>query len=413
MPTIFLTALILLDYMGMAIVIVLFPSLFLNQELSILPADFSHSTRLAVLGMFLAIYPLGQFFGASLFGKLSDYQGRRKMLLFTIGGTLLGFILSGIAITIKSYELLFLSRLLAGLCAGNVAIAQASLADISSDEKMRARNVTLGQVAMGSGYIVGPLLGSLFNSSFVSWFNSSTPFWFFSCLLFGMFILAATSFNETLVKPQYNKINLWEGIGQIRAALFGSSLRQYFMIWLIFVSGWWLFESFFPTFMFQRFQFDTSQIGYVLAFNGALYSTFQYGVVRRLTQVVSAAHMVMGGMIFAGLAVISLCFISSVLSLYLAMTVFVTSMGFAIPGIITVISLKASGNDQGQVMGMIGSIQAIATVIVSLAGGLLDAIHPNIPMIIGGGLIILSWLIFVMHNKAKNTEKLSFNMANQ
>src|SRR5690349_19475076 len=119
----FLTLVILIDFMGMATVVVLFPKLLLSSS-GIFPTQWSNEMRLSMMGVLLAIYPLGQVIGASALGKFSDYHGRKKILLITLFGTLIGFSLSGFAILVKSALTLFVSRLISGLCAGNVAIAQ-------------------------------------------------------------------------------------------------------------------------------------------------------------------------------------------------------------------------------------------------------------------------------------------------
>lgn len=399
----YLTLLILLDFMGLATVVVLFPHLFLDPNSQLFPEAWSNGFRVSMLGFFLAIYPLGQFFGATWFGKLSDHYGRRKILSYTIAGTLLGFVLSAIAIETHQYILLFVSRLLAGLCAGNVAIAQASLADISQNEKTKARYITFGQMAMGSAYIVGPILGGvLSNNALLSWLNASTPFWFFSILLAVMWLLLETTYRETLSNLKTDRINVLEGFQQVYQALTSQHLRMGFAVWGVFIGGWWLFESFMPTFLLQKFHFNTMQIGNLLAFNGALYAAFQYCVVQRLTKYLSANQMMGYSAVFAGLGVAAMAFISSVFSLYLAMIVFVLAMGFAIPGLITAISGRAHRDEQGQIMGMIGSTQALGTVIVMIVGGYLNAIDPNIPVFCGGLLIIVSWYMFVRNfNKSK------------
>jgi DHA1 family tetracycline resistance protein-like MFS transporter len=92
----FLTSVILIDFMGMAIVVVLFPKLFLGST-AILASSWPQESRYIVMGLLMAIYPLGQIFGASTLAKISDYHGRRKLLVVTLVGTLIGFLLSGLA----------------------------------------------------------------------------------------------------------------------------------------------------------------------------------------------------------------------------------------------------------------------------------------------------------------------------
>ncbi len=396
----FLTLVILIDFMGMATVVVLFPKLLLTAS-GIFPIQWSHNIRIMMMGILLAIYPLGQIIGASALGKLSDYYGRKQLLLITLLGTFVGFSLSGIAIVYKSAMILYISRLLAGLCAGNVAIAQASLLDISTPET-KAKNIAYSQMAMGSAYIVGPILGGLLSqSSIVSWFDMSTPFWFFSAVLVILFILTTLFYKETITQRKKEKIALLESIQQIHRALTSERLGLVFMIWLIFVCGWWLFEAFMPAFLLQNFKYDTIQIGNLLAFNGALYASFQYVVVQRMSKKMMPDTMVKCSAIIAGLAIISIAFAVDAIQLYAAMAIFVMAMGFSIPGLITHISNLADETDQGQVMGMVNSIQAFSTVLVMLMGGYLNSIHGSITVIGGGVLISISWLMFIFTKKSK------------
>ncbi|KTD62113.1 MFS transporter [Legionella spiritensis] len=407
-----MTLVVLIDFMGVAIVVVLFPHIFLDQESLLFSSAWEHADKLIALGACLAVYPLGQFFGSSIFGKLSDYYGRKTILGWTLLGTLSGFVLSAVSIEIGSFILLFMSRLLTGLCAGNVAVAQASLADISTDET-KAKNLSLAQMAMGSAYVIGPVIGAfLADSTVVSWFNPSIPFIFFSGILCVELMLLVLYYKDTSPANNRIKLNFFEGIQQISSALTDKKTGGVFTVWFLFVAGWWLFESFMPSFIFEKFNFNTSDIGILLGFNGALYASFQYLVIQKIASKISPIKMVIFATPVSGLAIISIAFAMNIFQLYSAMIVFVLSMGFCIPGLITSISNMVKTEDQGQIMGMIGSIQALATVIVMLSGGYIHGFNMNTTIVGGGILVLFSWFIFAilsMNKTAKKEEVKAFN----
>jgi len=134
---------ILVDLIGLSIIIPLLP---------LFAARFGANAF--VVGILQATYPLMQFIGAPVLGRLSDHFGRKPILIASQIGTLAGFILLGFA---NSLWLLFLSRIIDGLSGANMSTAQAAVAD-STTEKTRTQGLGLIGAAFGVGFILGPII---------------------------------------------------------------------------------------------------------------------------------------------------------------------------------------------------------------------------------------------------------------
>jgi len=134
---------VFVDLLGLSIIIPLLP---------LYAARFS-ATPL-VIGILQASYPLMQFLGAPILGRLSDRFGRKPVLVVSQIGTLSGFILLGFANTLP---LLFISRIIDGLSGANISTAQAAIAD-STNEKTRTQGLGLVGAAFGLGFVVGPII---------------------------------------------------------------------------------------------------------------------------------------------------------------------------------------------------------------------------------------------------------------
>jgi DHA1 family tetracycline resistance protein-like MFS transporter len=134
---------VLVDLMGLSIIIPLLP---------LFAARFG-ATPL-VVGILQATYPMMQFIGAPILGRLSDRFGRKPVLLASQVGTLAGFVLLGFANTLA---LLFLSRIIDGLSGANISTAQAAIAD-RTNEKTRTQGLGLVGAAFGVGFVLGPII---------------------------------------------------------------------------------------------------------------------------------------------------------------------------------------------------------------------------------------------------------------
>lgn len=119
-----------------------------------------------VIGLLVASYAAAQLIGAPVLGRLSDRYGRRPVLLISLIGTMVGFIMLGVA---KTLLVLFASRILDGITGGNISVAQAYITDVTDDEN-RARGLGMIGAAFGLGFIIGPASGGL-----LSQFGFSVP----------------------------------------------------------------------------------------------------------------------------------------------------------------------------------------------------------------------------------------------
>ena len=137
---------VLIDLLGLTIIIPLMP---------LYAASFGASP--SIIGLLGATYPMLQFVGSPILGRLSDRYGRKPILLISQAGTLLGFILLG---TANSLWLLFLSRMIDGISGANISTAQAVITD-STTEKTRTQGLGLLGAAFGLGFIIGPVIAFL------------------------------------------------------------------------------------------------------------------------------------------------------------------------------------------------------------------------------------------------------------
>jgi len=149
---------LLIDMIGFGMVFPIIPILFTDSSSpSFLLGGYSPSVQFFLAGAITALWGLMQFIAAPLLGELSDAYGRKKLLLFGVGTLAVSQTLFGLGIGMASVALLFVARALAGIAAGNLGIAQASIADVS-EPKDRAKNFGLIGAAVGMGLILGPLL---------------------------------------------------------------------------------------------------------------------------------------------------------------------------------------------------------------------------------------------------------------
>ena len=178
---------VLIDLLGVTIIIPLMP---------LYATTFGASAF--VIGLLGATYPLMQFLGAPVLGRLSDRYGRKPVLIVSQIGTLIGFIILGLA---GALWMLFLSRLIDGLSGANIATAQAAIAD-STTEKNRTQGLGLIGAAFGLGFIIGPIIA--FASLALSGNDYRVPAFvaaFFSLL---SILLTAFWFQETH-NPAHNR----------------------------------------------------------------------------------------------------------------------------------------------------------------------------------------------------------------
>ncbi|MCS5711608.1 MFS transporter [Candidatus Berkiella aquae] len=168
--------LLFINAMSIGLVFPIFASLFMQSYEPLFNPQTTLATQTFCYSMILAIPTFCMIFGAPFLGRLSDQQGRKKVLLMGLIGISVSFLLSASAIFQGSLLLLFVCRALAGFMDGSESIAQAMIIDLSSDEE-KSKNMSCATFAGTIGFIVGPMIGGLLaEPSLTGRFHFEMPF---------------------------------------------------------------------------------------------------------------------------------------------------------------------------------------------------------------------------------------------
>lgn len=384
---IFIFLVVFIDLLGVGIVLPLLP-FYVKLIEADSPAWMAENHALIVGGL-TASYSLFQFLFAPILGGLSDRFGRRPVLLLSLLGAGLSYLLFGLADSFTPLgasavlAALFVSRIIAGITGGSISAAQAYIADITTPEN-RAQGMGMLGAAFGLGFMLGPALGGLLSNISLSAPAFAAAALVFASVLFGYVRLPESLPNEARSEgmPRLNPFARLGGvvrIDAIRPLLVGVLLLNFAFAGL---------QSNFAVFADVRFGFGPTQIAFVFAFIGLMAVIMQGFLIRRLLPFFGEARLAVGGLLLMAVAFALVALAPAGWALFPALGLLAVGSGAATPSLTSLISRRVSPREQGAVLGGTQALTSLMMVVGPLFAGLIfDLIGPAAPYVAGTLLV--------------------------
>jgi DHA1 family tetracycline resistance protein-like MFS transporter len=336
-----------------------------------------------IVGLLVASYAAAQLIGAPLLGRLSDRMGRRPVLLLSVTGTFVGFILLGVAPTLGQLlarvvsaqsanaliiAVLFFSRILDGVTGGNLTVAQAYIADVT-DEADRAKSLGLIGAAFGLGFIIGPAAGGL-----LSQWGYSVPAFAAAGLSF-LNLLAILIFlpesltaerRKEMATQQRPPFTLNAMLAALKRPIVGPLLHVRLFYGLAFAT----FQSIFALYA-QSIGLTSQTTGYVLAYVGLLSVITQAGLIGPLTRRFRETWLIITSLWIMGISLLAWAFTARLWLLLVVILPLALSGGVLNTVMQSSISKAVSRDEIGGILGLTGSLDAFTRVIAPSMGGFL------------------------------------------
>lgn len=397
--TAFIVATILIDAIGFGIVLPVLPRLVMALG----HLDLADATRMG--GWLAAVYAVMQFLCGPLSGNLGDRFGRRPVLLLSLLGLAIDYLLLGFA---PSLTWLFAGRLIAGIFGASFSPATAALADITSPDE-RAKRFGLVGAAFGVGFIVGPAIGGLLGE-----LGYRAPFYAAGILAGINFAFGFFYFPETLPAERRRPFSLARAnpVGALLAARKLRGVLGLAGILLLWNVASMVYPATWAYFGIAQYGWSNGMIGASLALAGVSMTVVQ---VKVLGPVVSRFRERRTAMIGAGAA--AACYMGYALVPFawfgLLMIVVSALQALVQPAVTALMSQRAPADAQGEMQGLIGSLNAIG----SIAGPLLlnptlawfttphaPVYFPGAAFVIASAFAFLTFLALAVTRRARDAD---------
>jgi len=336
-----------------------------------------------IIGFLVASYAAAQLVGAPLLGRQSDRLGRRPVLLLSVAGTIIGFILLGLAPTLGQFlattlgfqsanpliiAILFFSRTLAGLTGGNITVAQAYIADVT-DEQNRAKGLGLIGAAFGLGFIIGPAAGGI-----LSQWGYSVPAYTAAGVAILNFIAIFFLLPESLTAERREEISQRKKlpftikalVEVLRRPKVGPLLHVRFFYGL----GFATFQGIFSLYT-QAIGLSAQTTGYILAYVGLISVIVQGALIGQLTKRFRENWLIITGLWVMALALFAWGFTTQLWVLLIVILPLGLAGGVLNTVLQSAISKSVHRDEIGGILGIAGSLEAFTRVIAPSVGGLL------------------------------------------
>jgi MFS family permease len=336
-----------------------------------------------VIGLIIASFSAMQFVFAPIWGRLSDRIGRRPVLLISTFGAAASYVLFGISCGVENHVvalgLMVASRSFAGICGGNITVAQAYIADVTPPEQ-RSKKMGLIGMAFGLGFIFGPIIGGISLN-----LSPSGPGWVAAGLCAANFLLALFVLRESRqpssehVAPR-PRLDQWtHTLGKPRIGLL---VGVFFLATFCFSC----FESTLPLLVSDNFHIDlqndeasASTVIYLFAYCGIISAFVQGGAIGRLVKKLGEPKLIALSLLLTALSLALIPFIKGATQLswgilfqpgghsWLAMLAVLAllSVGSALtrPPLFGLLSNLTPANEQGETIGVAQSAGSLARIL--------------------------------------------------
>ncbi|MGN6476691.1 MAG: MFS transporter [Flavipsychrobacter sp.] len=377
------------------IVIVSLNSIGMSIVLPLLPfivGKYLPSQHIAAgMGMLMSAFAASTFFSAPVMGALSDKYGRKPILVISLLGSVIGYVLFGIG---GSLWVLFLGRIIDGLTAGNITALFAYISD-SAEPKERAKWFGYVGAAMGIGKIGGPAIGGLLGS-----ISIGLPFFITAGLILLSMFAVLFALPESLAPEKRNKhltARSFNAFAHFKDIFSLGAVKSVLIIGVLFYVGLSIFQFNFTLFLKDSYNLGPATIGSILTIAGICEIASRAFLLPRLLRRFSEKSIAIIGLTCLGTGlglVIASAYIHSIAIILFAIILIISGEGLFEPTYMDKLSQSVDENKQGKLQGVNQSIQSANNVFVPLVAAAIYFISAGILYGIAALAIFSAFLMY-------------------
>jgi DHA1 family tetracycline resistance protein-like MFS transporter len=377
---VFLVITLAIDALGIGIIVPITPEL-VRQISGLDPAGAAYWQ-----GWMVAAFAFAQLFCGPIIGGLSDRFGRRPVILISVGGLGLGYLMLVWAPTLAW---VLVARLVAGATAANASAANAYIADITPPEQ-RAKRFGLVGAVWGAAFILGPAIGGQLGAISLRLPFAAAAALAFLNVLYGVFVLPESLPRERRRRLDWRRANVFGSLAMLTA---NSERMRLAVAWAATWFGVGVQQAVFVLYTAERLEWGPAQNGLVLGLVGLLQVIVQLVLVRRLVPRLGERRALMLGNVLSAAGYAAYGFADSTALILLG--VLLQSLGaIAGPSVQSLIASEAGPERQGEMQGALSSVQGLTAIVAPLLGAYLFArlahLAPGAAFFTGTAMFLLS-----------------------
>jgi DHA1 family tetracycline resistance protein-like MFS transporter len=342
-----------------------------------------------VVGLLLGANALTQLLGAPILGRLSDRFGRKPLLLLSLVGTVVGFLMLGLA---RSLAMLFASRVVDGFLGGNISLAQAYISDVT-EGKERTKGFGLIGAAFGLGFIFGPAIGGALAGDG----NYALPALVAAGLsllnLLGVLVWLPESLPRAERERRAREPRAAFSLRVLWEALSLPCVGPLLQTQLFFSLAFTLFETVFSLFAQKRLGLDARTTSFVLTYVGVLVVLVQGVGIRLLVRRFTDKQLVFGGSVLLALSLLAWAFSPSLGVLLVVLAPLSLASGVLRVAVNTALTRSVWPEEVGGTLGLSAALNSLTRVVAPTVGGfLLGRVGAFAPGLLGA--FLMAWLVY-------------------